>query len=258
MILSPLAIDKNNIPKYVPLWRGQGEGNHNYKTFRKLALNSITMKKLYTLLFAIAFTGLSYAQGTIQSFTIDPPSPTTADFVKVYVSVQFGSSGCAVDNQGHSTTGSSTSAYAHHCLGMLSAICNNIDTFNLGMLPAGSHVFSMTLTSGFGGAGCTAGIIPDDNRNTTFTVSNSVGINDPNTLNPISVSPNPSNGNFIIICPNQNSKLNIYNILGEIIYTQELKSNKSEINISNQNKGIYFYQMMNAEKVVGNGKLVVE
>ena len=216
------------------------------------------MKKLYSLIAAILVTSATLAQGTIVAFTIDPPAPTTASNVKVYVDLMFTSMGCNVDNQGHSTAGSNTTAYAHHCIGMLTAICNTVDTFNLGMLPAGSHLFDLTLTSGSGGPPCTPGVVPDDQRNTTFTVTAATGLGQSTVSKAFFIFPNPSNGNFTISCPDKNAEIKVYNILGEIIYTQELKSDKSEINISNQAKGIYFYQIMNDDKVVGNGKLVVE
>ena len=151
------------------------------------------MNKLYLLIFGILFTANIFAQGTITGFTIDPPAPTTADIVKVYAAIQFTSMSCDVDNQGHSTAGSTTTAYAHHCVGMLTAMCNTIDTFNLGMLPAGSHLFDMTLTSGSGGPPCTPGIIPDDQRNITFTVTLATGVANHNLLNNITIFPNPIN-----------------------------------------------------------------
>ena len=113
------------------------------------------MKKLYTFILGAAFTLNAFSQGQIIGFTVDPASPTTTDNVFVYVDVMFTSGGCDLDNQGSSTSGSSSTGYALHCVGMLTVICNAIDTFNLGMLPAGPHTFSMTLSSGSGGPPCT-------------------------------------------------------------------------------------------------------
>jgi len=204
------------------------------------------MKKLYPLFIAIIFTGNVFSQGTVVAFTIDPPAPTTTDVVKVYVDLMFTTMGCAVDNQGHSTGGTTTSAYAHHCVGMLSAICTTIDTFNLGMLPAGSHVFDMTLSSGFGGPPCSPGIVPDDQRNTTFMVTTATGIQSGVESQEIELFPNPSTGIFTLACPlweASDGGINILNILGEIIYSTELISAKTEINLTNFQNGIYFIQI---------------
>ena len=65
----------------------------------------------------------------------------------------------------------SITASTQHCLGMLSAICNTTDTFKFDPLAAAAYIFDLTLSSGFGGPPCTAGIIPDDYDTITFYVS---------------------------------------------------------------------------------------
>ena len=221
------------------------------------------MKKLYTLLSAIAISATVSAQGTIMGFMVSPPAPTTMDNVYMYVNVQFGSSNCDVDTQGHSTSTGSTSAYAHHCLGMLSAICNHIDTFNLGMLPAGPHVFDMTLTSGFGGPGCTAGIVPDDNRNTTFTVTTATGISHlQSDENLVSLFPNPVTTTATIRISNraklQNAELKIMDVTGRTVRTiPNIQSNEIPVTKEDLPSGVYFYQLTEAGESV-KGKFVVQ
>ena len=53
----------------------------------------------------------------------------------------------------------------------LSAICYNTDTFKINPLSTGTYTFDLTLSSGFGGPPCTAGIVPDDYDTITFYVS---------------------------------------------------------------------------------------
>ena len=66
-------------------------------------------------------------------------------------------------------------------MGMLTAICNTTDTFEFNPLSAGTYIFDLTLSSGFSGPPCTAGIVPDDYDTITFYVSPSVGIEEHTT-----------------------------------------------------------------------------
>ena len=129
--------------------------------------------QLLTLLVVIFITSNIYSQGTIGTFQISPFQPTTNDTIYVFADVQFPFSDCQLDpnNLLHSVTGNSIMASAHHCLGILTSICNITDTFVILPLAAGTYTFDLTLTSGFGGPPCTAGIIPDDNQDFQFIVS---------------------------------------------------------------------------------------
>lgn len=221
------------------------------------------MKNIYSLFIGILFSVNVFSQGTITGFTIDPPAPTTMDIVKVYADIMFTSMSCDVDNQGHSTAGSTTNAYAHHCVGMLAAICNTVDTFNLGMLPAGSHLFDLTLTSGSGGPPCTPGIVPDDQRNTTFTVTLATGISNYNISNNISIFPNPINttATFKIneTLKVKNAEMKIMDVTGRIVKTiSSIQNNEFTFDREKLSDGIYFYQLIQDGTVISNGKLVIE
>lgn len=66
----------------------------------------------------------------------------------------------------------------------------------------------------------------------------------------ISVFPNPSTGTLTIqgidIAQNETLKLNIYNVLGQIVYEQQLKTATVQLDLSAQDKGIYFIQLSGA------------
>jgi len=81
----------------------------------------------------------------------------------------------------------------------------------------------------------------------------------------ISVYPNPNNGQFTIVSSASSgiSMVEIYNVLGEKVYTTSLNSNKggtSSININNQPNGIYLYRVISNDNgsLVGEGKIVLE
>lgn len=148
------------------------------------------MKHLFTFFLFSIFSFQLLAQGTIVGFSVNPPNPTVADEVEVYVDVSFPSGGCELDDQNFGLNGTSITASAHHCVGLLTVICNTTDTFAIGQLPAGNYTFDLTLTSGSGGPGCTPGIVPDDNDQFQFTVSPSVGIDEVEELHGF-IYPNP-------------------------------------------------------------------
>lgn len=181
------------------------------------------------------------AQGTIISFYTIPASPTIHDNVKVVANVSFTSGDCAISDQGHGTIGLQTDAYAHHCLGVLTVICTTTDTFNLGMLPAGSHTFNLTLTSGGGPAPCTPGIVADDMDSFIFTVDQGVGIN-PTESDHFAVYPNPATTEISIQLAAMSKKpvANICNALGQQVIQTTLNDKRSTINIETLSPGLYY------------------
>ena len=125
--------------------------------------------------------GFGQIQGSIISLTISPTYPTNIDTVYIYAELAFTSSSCPLDMKSHSVLGNNIVASTQHCLGMLTTICNTTDTFKLNPLAVGTYTFDLTLSSGFGGPPCTAGIVPDDNDVITFNVVTSVGIEEQTT-----------------------------------------------------------------------------
>ena len=126
--------------------------------------------------------GLGQMLGSISSLTISPVNPNNTDTVYIYAELLFTSSDCPLDMKSHSVLGNNIVASTQHCLGMLTTICNTTDTFKLNPLAVGTYTFDLTLSSGGGGPPCTAGIVPDDNDIISFSVVNSVGIEE-HTIN---------------------------------------------------------------------------
>ena len=67
--------------------------------------------------------------------------------------------------------------------------------------------------------------------------------------NEISIYPNPSNGIFVVASAAKQSLVQMYNVMGENIYSVKINSNKTEINLSRQESGIYFIQVKTAEGI---------
>jgi hypothetical protein len=86
-----------------------------------------------------------------------------------------------------------------------------------------------------------------------------------NALATVSLFPNPCTGLFELRFQNfsRNSEIEIYNILGEKIYVSTLinigtTSMVTEIDLSNEPKGVYLYKIVLQRESVLSGKIVVE
>lgn len=82
-----------------------------------------------------------------------------------------------------------------------------------------------------------------------------LGINE-NTLQNVSVYPNPAKGNFTIACEN-NADYTLFNSLGQEILSGEILNGKAEIDAQNLQKGVYFLRLSN-KTASSIQKIVVE
>jgi len=77
--------------------------------------------------------------------------------------------------------------------------------------------------------------------------------------NIIDILPNPNNGIFSIETRSTLPQtFEIFNLLGERIYSMKTSSEKIEVDISHEAKGIYFYRVLSENKLIGSGKMVIE
>jgi len=125
--------------------------------------------------------GFTQMLGSISSLIVAPANPNNTDTVYIYAELLFTSSGCPLDFKSFNILGNNILASTQHCIGIAAAICNTTDTFKLNPLLAGTYLFDLTLSSGGGEPPCTAGIVPDDNDIISFSVVNSVGIEEHTT-----------------------------------------------------------------------------
>lgn len=71
------------------------------------------------------------------------------------------------------------------------------------------------------------------------------------------IYPNPSNGNFVINSSITMSNIQITNILGEVVFTQNLKGNSAPIALNNLAAGIYIYTIQTIDNQLINGKISI-
>ena len=74
----------------------------------------------------------------------------------------------------------------------------------------------------------------------------------------INLFPNPNNGVFSLTIIPASKDLEIFNVLGELIYSQHIDSEKSVIDLSSQGQGIYFYRIKNENGIANTGKIICE
>lgn len=102
----------------------------------------------------------------------------------------------------------------------------------------GTFLYGMTQNAGTNGFGIIF----------KFNIA-SVGIGELDTSYGINIFPNPCMGTFIIATKENNHLITITNMLGEDIYQSEIKSQKSEIDLSSQSKGIYFVKIYEGNRI---------
>ena len=76
------------------------------------------------------------------------------------------------------------------------------------------------------------------------------GISDTHTSKTIEIFPNPNNGHFTITSDAQNSFVEIIDILGNCIYKTQTNGLQTDIQMTNQAKGIYFCKISDKNKEV--------
>lgn len=104
--------------------------------------------------------------------------------------------------------------------------------------------------------------IADKFNNRIRKLSNSsAGINELSEDCIVSLYPNPNNGAFNITLQNLNSehKIEIYDMLGELVYHATLDANRIAINLRNEPNGIYLYRISTEEgSITSAGKFIIQ
>jgi hypothetical protein len=205
------------------------------------------MRKTLLLVFLL-FLSAAKAQ-TIQSLTVVPANPTTADNIYILAVCSFTSGPCDAWTQNFNINGSLISASAMHCLGMLTVICTDTDSFAIGMLPAGTYNVTYQVDEGHGGPPCTPGIVPGPTSNTTFIVSTTTDIPENSTTNNVMlIYPNPVMDELSIALPSS-SVISVLDITGRNLLHFDYKIGIGKpftIDVSSLKPGIYFIRARSA------------
>ena len=91
----------------------------------------------------------------------------------------------------------------------------------------------------------------------TSSYSN-VGIETINSLNKITIYPNPSNRTFYFSGVQSGYTIELYNVIGEMVYTAQATYDNYPVSIAGHTKGMYFYKVSNNSVPIQQGKMVLE
>jgi hypothetical protein len=215
-----------------------------------------------TLLLILAFS-VSRAQW-INTLIVKPANPTTADNIQVIVDAMFPSAGCSDWYiAGQSQLGSDFHFDVVNCIGMLSVICYNYDTIDMGNLAAGSYAVMVRLNAGSGSAPCSPSY---QWRSDTvyFSVSPWTGIHELQKDNGLHVYPNPAlAGRCTIslsddICNDQQLGILISDMNGRTVKCSSVPAGSNELLINGDlQPGIYMIRITGAARSVSPVRLVV-
>ncbi len=92
-----------------------------------------------------------------------------------------------------------------------------------------------------------------------FVVSSlPTGINSLSVNENINVFPNPNNGSFDVeITSVGKFEIEVYNALGGLIYTGKVTTGSNKVDLKAK-QGIYYYSILESNKIINQGKLVIE
>jgi len=82
----------------------------------------------------------------------------------------------------------------------------------------------------------------------TFSIGNAVGIEDLEAFSSISLYPNPANEKIIINGMKDDVSLKIYNAVGQMVFSSIIRSNTTEVDISDIENGIYLFELSDIEQ----------
>lgn len=210
------------------------------------------MKKLtFFICFIILLFQNVHAQW-INSMSIIPAMPTTADQVSLQYDASFPASSCDLLQFTVDIYGNTISVNATHEQGILTVICSNNQTIPIGLLPEGSYTLTLNL------------FIPGSNtsQSLSFNVTGPVTLNEYTTSgHNFRVFPNPSYDLLQIKVPafpeNDNISIIILNSIGsEVFRSENITEAFIPIDISEFPKGLYFLRILNNQQVLENKTLI--
>src|SRR6185312_6251392 len=187
--------------------------------------------------------------------------PTYSDTLVIYYSTDCGTTWTSLYSKGGmtlcttgSTTKSGTDVNGSGCFVPPNSGAWRTDSVNISAVKGKSNVmFSFESRSGWGN------IIYVDNINITATKPTSV--QNLAQYSDVKVYPNPNNGSFSIAISGLNGKaqVEIFNTLGQQVYTSSVSEGINQVNIDTKASGVYFYRITSliSGELVSEGKLIV-
>jgi hypothetical protein len=202
------------------------------------------MKKylLFSLICFCFLTTMNCQGQWIQQLWTNPSFLTTNTPVQLIAEVDFPSGDCIDKTLNVFQSGNSISADAIHCLGAALFICNDKDTFNLGLLPAGTYNFYYHVNAGMSPSPCTPGIAPGPSDSLTFVVNLAIG-NIELEKEIFDLFPNPASSALQLKLNGELSggAYRIMNNQGALVLKSIIAGRNMQIDISQLSVGLYTF-----------------
>lgn len=216
------------------------------------------MTKPLIMSFVMGILSLGYAdaQNIVQLYVL-PAQPTSITPVKLVADVQFSSGDCSDKTLYINQTANVFNASAIHCLGVLTFICSDADTFDLGILPAANYSFIYRVDAGIGTSPCTPGIVPGpvDSIDFTVTMASLLPEADQQKLH---ICPNPSEGVFRIQFSTWNEKRSLFirSVSGPASFLGEAAELDFHLDLRGYPAGLYLLEVFEDGVCVGTEKII--
>lgn len=216
------------------------------------------MKQFIVILTQILLTGISVSAQSINSLQLFPSNPTTLDNISIIANVSFPSGNCDSKELNHLVNLNQISANAIHCLGALTFICQDADTFNIGSLNAGNYTFYYQLDAGVAPSPCTPGIVAGPTDSIQFSVTLASGLEQLNS-DEISVGPNPANS-FLDLnfkkSGNISKTIGVFSLDGRLLKQIVTSQNTERISINEYQDGVYLLRVLTSDNYIFHYKFV--
>ena len=205
-------------------------------------------KLLLTTLLLVGYQITSSAQ-FINNLRIAPPNPSSNDSIYLIASCYFQSGDCSQKTLNYSIINDTIDCDAIHCIGLLSYICYDEDTFSIGQLPAGNYNFRYFVNAGFGMNPCTPGIVPGPSDYLNFTVTTTSGIAN-TSYQEIVMGPNPCTEFIDIKClGNEEKEVFILDRTGRVCVQQLNTGNNIHLRTDELAPGIYLIKIQSKLRI---------
>jgi hypothetical protein len=216
------------------------------------------MKQLTLILTHILFIGLTVSAQSINSLQIFPVNPTTNDSVIFIGDVTFSSGTCNSKVLNHSLNSNMIYTNAIHCVGPLTYICYDSDTFNLGLLSQGNYTLYYQVDVGNAPSPCTPGIVAGPIDSIQFSVNLASGVDQLNSKE-ISVGPNPANS-FLDLnfkkAGNISKTISVFSLDGRLLKEIVTNQNFERVDVKEYQDGVYLLSVLTTDNYIFHYKFV--
>ncbi|MBL7931262.1 MAG: T9SS type A sorting domain-containing protein [Bacteroidia bacterium] len=178
-----------------------------------------------------------------QTITITEPLPVTAGFISSADTLVVG------ENLSVQNTSGNANAYTWN-FGDGSPVENSYQPTSHSYSSPGEFKLSLQANNG----NCSDSIF----KTIVVLLPYTVGVSENSSVSRIVVYPNPSNGLFYVDIPGAEGTITVHSISGQLVFEKDLVGEKTELNLSFVNKGVYLYAIKLSSGKIQSGKLIIQ